>query len=141
MNIEFKSLDLPDNILVRCIRVWIKCLDENQDPLPFLYVILNGNGIKSCEYFINALLSYIVLSDNKEHNLNFIHNGYLTKTEFDILKIMSQIQVNDFLLEENQLNNLIDNIYKDKFLMNVKHICKRFSQAGLFFEERNYAII
>ena len=141
MNIELKSLDLSDNILVRCIRIWIRCLDEDRDPFPLLYVVLSSNGINSCEYLMNAFMSYIVLSDNKEHNFNLLHNGQLTKTEFDILTIMSQIQVNDFSSIDNQLNKLIDNIYKDKFLINIKHICKKFSQAGLFFEDRNYAII
>ena len=141
MNIELKKLDLPDNILVRCIRIWIRCLDENRDPLPLIYVVLTSNGIKSCEYLINAMLSYIILSDNKEHDFNLLHNGYLTKSEFNILTIMSQIQIKDYSLVDCQLNKLIDNIYKEKFLINIKHICNKFSQAGLFFEERNYAII
>ena len=141
MNIELKKLDLPDNILVRCIRIWIRCLDENRDPLPLIYVVLTSNGIKSCEYLINAMLSYIILSDNKEHDFNLLHNGYLTKSEFNILTIMSQIQIKDYSLVDCQLNKLIDNIYKEKFLINIKYICNKFSQAGLFFEERNYAII
>ena len=141
MNIELKKLDLPDNILVRCIRIWIRCLDENRDPLPLIYVVLTSNGIKSCEYLINAMLSYIILSDNKEHDFNLLHNGYLTKSEFNILTIMSQIQIKDYSSVDYQLNKLIDNIYKEKFLINIKHICNKFSQAGLFFEERNYAII
>ena len=141
MNIELKSLDLPDNILIRCIRIWIRCLDENRDPLPMIYVVLTSNGIKSCEYLINAMLSYIILSDSKKHDFNLAHNGFLTKSEFDILTIISRIQVNDFSSIDYQLNNLIDNIYKDKFLLNIKHICNKFSQSGLFFEERNYAII
>ena len=141
MNIELKKLDLPDNILVRCIRIWIRCLDENRDPLPLIYVVLTSNGIKSCEYLINAMLSYIILSDTKEHDFNLLNNGYLTKSEFNILTIMSQIQIKDFSSIDYQLNKLIDNIYKDKFLINIKHICNKFSQAGLFFEERNYAII
>tara|TARA_B100000609_G_C16970664_1_gene308773 strand:- start:220 stop:645 length:426 start_codon:yes stop_codon:yes gene_type:complete len=141
MNIELKKLDLPDNILVRCIRIWIRCLDENRDPLPLIYVVLTSNGIKSCEYLINAMLSYIILSDNKEHDFNLLHNGYLTKSEFNILTIMSQIQIKDYSSVDYQLNKLIDNIYKEKFLINIKYICNKFSQAGLFFEERNYAII
>tara|TARA_Y100000589_G_scaffold277439_1_gene272422 strand:- start:1628 stop:2053 length:426 start_codon:yes stop_codon:yes gene_type:complete len=141
MNIELKKLDLPDNILVRCIRIWIRCLDENRDPLPLIYVVLTSNGIKSCEYLINTMLSYIILSDNKEHDFNLLHNGYLTKSEFNILTIMSQIQIKDYSSVDCQLNKLIDNIYKEKFLINIKHICNKFSQAGLFFEERNYAII
>ena len=141
MNIELKKLDLPDNILVRCIRIWIRCLDENRDPLPLIYVVLTSNGIKSCEYLINAMLSYIILSDNKEHDFNLLHNGYLTKSEFNILTIMSQIQIKDYSSIDYQLNKLIDNIYKEKFLINIKYICNKFSQAGLFFEERNYAII
>ena len=141
MNIELKKLDLPDNILVRCIRIWIRCLDENRDPLPLIYVVLTSNGIKSCEYLINAMLSYIILSDNKKHDFNLLHNGYLTKSEFNILTIMSQIQIKDYSSVDCQLNKLIDNIYKEKFLINIKYICNKFSQAGLFFEERNYAII
>ena len=141
MNIELKNLELPDNILVRCIRIWIRCLDENRDPLPLIYVVLTSNGIKSCEYFINAMLSYIILSDNKKHDFNLLHNGYLTSSEFNILTIMSQIQIKDYSSVDYQLNKLIDNIYKEKFLINIKHICNKFSQAGLFFEERNYAII
>ena len=141
MNIELNKLDLPDNILVRCIRIWIRCLDENRDPLPLIYVVLTSNGIKSCEYLINAMLSYIILSDNKEHDFNLLHNEYLTKSEFNILTIMSQIQIKDYSSVDYQLNKLIDNIYKQKFLINIKHICNKFSQAGLFFEERNYAII
>ena len=141
MNIELKKLDLPDNILVRCIRIWIRCLDENRDPLPLIYVVLTSNGIKSCEYLINAMLSYIILSDNKKHDFNLLHNGYLTKSEFNILTIMSQIQIKDYSSVDYQLNKLINNIYKEKFLINIKHICNKFSQAGLFFEERNYAII
>ena len=141
MNIELTKLDLPDNILVRCIRIWIRCLDENRDPLPLIYVVLTSNGIKSCEYLINAMLSYIILSDNKKHDFNLLHNGYLTKSEFNILTIMSQIQIKDYSSIDYQLNKLINNIYKDKFMINIKHICNKFSQAGLFFEERNYAII
>ena len=141
MNIELNTLDLSDNILVRCIRIWIRCLDENRDPLPLIYVVLTSNGIKSCEYLINAMLSYIILSDNKEHDFNLLHNGYLTKSEFNILTIMSQIQIKDYSSVDYQLNKLINNIYKEKFLINIKYICNKFSQAGLFFEERNYAII
>ena len=141
MNIELNTLDLSDNILVRCIRIWIRCLDENRDPLPLMYVVLTSNGIKSCEYLINAMLSYIILSDNKEHDFNLLHNGYLTKSEFNILTIMSQIQIKDYSSVDCQLNKLIDNIYKEKFLINIKYICNKFTQAGLFFEERNYAII
>ena len=106
-----------------------------------IYVILTSIGIKLCEYFINAMLSYMILSDGKKHDFNLAHNVFLTKSEFDILIIILRIQVNDFSSIDYQLNNLIDNIYKNKFLLNIKHICNKFSQSGLFFEERNYAII
>ena len=139
-NIELRKLNYAENLLIRCVRIWVRSFNSNIDPIPSLYVALEGNGVNFCVDAIDDFMGSIFINQKLNNEFGSTYSEYLSKAETKILKFIFYVQENDLFMSKKYINSLVCEIYYEKLIKTSLFIIKNFSQVGLYFDikKKNY---
>ena len=133
--IKVYELNDVDEILIRCIREWVKAVFYAQNPMPALKYLLSKHKIQKTMIPIDDLMSSIVLSRRKKLDFKVSNCCFLGQTEKEILAIMYNIQIKNEKIATNLISDIVEKVYLNIANSSAKLICKDFTEVGLFFND------
>ena len=133
-HICIKNLEDCDRLMIEAIRIWIRSMVYDQNPLPTLTTLFNNYGIKKTVIPFDDFMGCIALSSNKKYDFRKVNCNFIGESEKYILLVLYCQQYNRLPVTNYYLSNLINkNFYTCAFECS-KLICKNFIEMGLFFE-------
>ena len=133
-NIFVKNLEDSDRIIIEAIRIWIRSIVYDQNPLPTLIVLFNNYGIKKTVIPFDDLMGCIALSSNKQYDFRKVNCNFIGESEKYILLALFNLQYNKLPVANYYLSGLVNKKFRSCAFECSKLICKNFIKAGLFFE-------
>ena len=129
-----KNLEDCDRLMIEAIRIWIRFLVYDQNPLPTLKTLFNNYGIKKTDIHFDDFMGCIALSSNKKYDFRKVNCNFVGESEKNILLVLYYQQYNKLLVTNYYLSNLVNQKFHGCAVECSKLICKNFIEAGLFFE-------
>ena len=129
-----KNLEDSNRLIIEAIRIWVRSMVCDQNPLPTLTTLFNNYGIKKTVIPFDDFMGCIALSSNKKYDFRKVNCNFIGESEKYILLVLYYQQYNKLPVTNYYLSNLINkNFYNCAFECS-KLICKNFIEMGLFFE-------
>ena len=133
--IFIKNLEDSDRLIIEAIRIWIKSLVYDQNPLPILITLFNNYSIKKTVLPFDDLMGCIALSSNKNYDFRKINCSFVGESEKNILLALYYLQYKKLPITNYYLSNLVSQKFHSYAFECTKLICNNFIKAGLFFED------
>ena len=124
-------------LLIRCIREWVKAVFYSQNPMPILNLLLSIHKAEKTAIPFDNFMASIILSRSKKIDFRTKQCCFLSKSEYDILIIMYNFQVNNEQIAIKLMDNMVEKSYLNTAVSCSKLICKDFTDLGLFFNITN----
>tara|TARA_B100000963_G_scaffold337514_1_gene333588 strand:+ start:568 stop:1023 length:456 start_codon:yes stop_codon:yes gene_type:complete len=135
MNYIFiKNLEDSERLIIEAIRIWIKSMVYDQNPLPTLTTLFNNYSISKTVIPFDDLMGCIALSSNKKYDFRKVNCNFVGESEKNILLVLYYLQFSKATVTNYYLSNLVNQKFKRCAFECSKLICKNFITAGLFFE-------
>ena len=132
--IKVSDLLNTDSFLIECIRIWIKSMVYDQNPIEVLKKLLNNYGIKETAISLDDFMGCIALSSVKKYDFRITNCQFVGNSEKDILMILYYFQNNNPLVAGHYVSQLIDQKFYKFGFESSKLISKDLLNAGLFLE-------
>ena len=129
-----KNLEDCDRLMVEAIRIWIRSMVYDQNPLPTLITLFNNYGIKKTDIHFDDFMGCIALSSNKKYDFRKVNCNFVGESEKYILLVLYHQLCNRQPVINYYLYNLVNQKLHTYAFECSKLICKNFIKAGLFFE-------
>ena len=129
-----KNLEDSNRLIIEAIRIWIRSMIYDKNPLPTLMTLFNSYGIKKTVIPFDDLMSCIALSSNKKYDFRKINCNFIGESEKDILLALYYLQYSNLPVTKYYLSNLVNEQFQSYAFECSKLICKNFINSGLFFE-------
>ena len=129
-----KNLEDCDRLMVEAIRIWIRSMVYDQNPLPTLTTLFNNYGIKKTVTHFDDFMCCIALSSNTNCDFRKINCNFVGESEKNILLSLYYLQYNKLPVTSYYLSNLVIQKFRGCAFESLKSICENFIKAGLFFE-------
>ena len=129
-----KNLEDCDRLMIEAIRIWIRSMVYDQNPLPTLTTLFNNYGIKKTDVHFDDFMSCIALSSNKKYDFRKVNCNFVGESEKNILLVLYYQQHNKLPVSNYYLSNLVNQKFHSCAFECSKLICQNFIKAGLFFE-------
>ena len=84
-NIFVKNLEDSDRIIIEAIRIWIRFIVYDQNPLPTLIALFNNYGIEESVIPFDDFMGCIALSSNKQYDFRKVNCNFIGESEKYIL--------------------------------------------------------
>ena len=132
--ISIKNLEDTDRLMIEAIRIWIRSMVYDQNPLPTLTTLFNNYGVKNTFVEFDDFMGCIALSSNKKYDFRKVNCNFVGESEKNILLVYYYQQYNRLPVANYYLSNLVNQRFLSCAFECSKLICKNFIEAGLFFE-------
>ena len=133
-HICIKNLEDCDRLMIEAIRIWIRSMVYDQNPLLTLTTLFNNYGIKKTDVYFDDFMGCIALSSNKKYDFRKVNCNFVGESEKNILLVLYYQQHNKLPVSNYYLSNLVNQKLHSYSFECLKLICKNFIKAGLFFE-------
>ena len=132
--IYVKNLEDSNRLMIEAIRIWIRSMVCDQNPLPTLTTLFNNYGIKKTVVHFDDFMGCVVLSSNKKYDFREVNCNFVGESEKYILLVLYYQQCNRLPVINYYLYNLVNQKLHTYAFECSKLLCKNFIKAGLFFE-------
>ena len=129
-----KNLEDCDRLMIEAIRIWIRSMVYDQNPLPTLTTLFKNYGIKKTDIHFDDFMGCIALSSNKKYDFRKVNCNFVGESEKNILLVLYYQQHNKLPVSNYYLSNLVNQKFHSCASECSKLICKNFLKAGLFFD-------
>ena len=132
--ISIKNLENSDRLMIKTIRIWVRSVVYDQNPLPTLTTLFNNYGVKKTVVNFDDFMGCIALSSKKKYDFRKVNCDFLGESEKNILLVLYYQQYNKQPVANYYLSSLVNQEFHSCAVECSKLICKNFIKAGLFFE-------
>ena len=129
-----KNLEDSDSLIIDAIRIWVRSMVYNQNPLPTLLTLFNNYGTENSVIPFDDFMGCIALSSNKKYDFRKVNCYFVGESEKNILLALYYLQCNTLPVTNYYLSNLVNQKFHSYAFECLKVICKNFIKVGLFFE-------
>ena len=133
-HICIKNLEDSNRLIIKAIRIWIRSMVYDQNPLPTLTTLFNNYGVKKTVVNFDDFMGCIALSSNKKYDFRKVNCNFVGESEKNILLSLYYLQYNKLPVTNYYLSNLVIQKFHGCAFESLKSICTNFIKAGLFFE-------
>ena len=135
--IKISELNDVSILFIRCIREWLSAVSCSQDPMPILNFLLSIHKAQKTAIPFDNFMTSIILSRSKKINFRIKQCCLLSKSEYEILSIMYNLQINNEQISIKLMDKMVEKSYWNTAVSCSKLICKDFTDLGLFFNIAN----
>ena len=132
--IRVSELLSVDSLLIECIRIWIKYMVYDRNPLPILEKMMHTYGIKENVILFDEFMGCIALSSVKKYDFKITNCKFVGDSEKDILSLFYNFQNNNLKRASYYISELINQNFHEYAFKRSKIISKKLLQSGLFLE-------
>ena len=129
-----KNLEDSNRLIIEAIRIWIRSIVFDQNPLPTLMTLFNNYGVKETVIPFDDFMGCIALSSSKKYDFRKINCNFIGESEKNILLALYYLQYSNLPVTNYYLSNLVNEQFRSCAFECSKLICKNFAKSGLFFE-------
>ena len=129
-----KNLEDSNRLIIEAIRIWIRSIVFDQNPLPTLMTLFDNYGVKETIIPFDDFMGCIALSSNKKYDFRKVNCNFVGESEKNILLVLYYQQHNKLPVSNYYLSNLVNQKFYSCASECSKLICKNFIEMGLFFE-------
>ncbi len=127
------NLNNVDELLIKCIREWVKGIYHSYNPIPILNFLLSKYKISKTSIPIDDFMKHIVVSTVKKHDFKFPCCCTVGISEQRILSMLYNVQNKNYDMVNLLVGQLFDKKYYKIAYLCSELICRDFNEVGLFF--------
>ena len=131
--LKINELNNTENLIIECIRCWIKSIVFQKNPIPPLIKILTSHNLLEAVLPIDDFMKYISLSSVKMYDFRKTNCIYVGETEKEILLILYLYKFNKNIAL-NYIQNLVDNKFIKMTIASTRQISDSFTSSGKTFQ-------
>ena len=131
--IYVSKLSKVDELLIKCLREWVKGIYHSYNPIPILNFLLSKYKISKTSIPIDDFMKHIVVSTVKKHDLKFPCCCTVGISEQRILSMLYNVQNKNYDMVNLLVGQLFDKKYYKIAYLCSELICRDFNEVGLFF--------
>ena len=131
--IYLSNLNKVDELLIKCLREWVKGIYHSYNPIPILNFLLSKYKISKTSIPIDDFMKHIVVSTVKKHDFKLPYCCTVGISEQRILSMLYNVQNKNYDIVNLLVGQLFDKKYYKIAYLCSELICKDFTEVGLFF--------
>ena len=131
--IYVSKLNKVDELIIKCLREWVKGIYYSYNPIPNLNSLLSNYQISKTSIPIDDFMKHLVVSTFKKHDFRFPCCCTLGISEQRILSMLYNVQNKNHDIVNLLIGQLFDKKYHKIAYLCSELICRDFTDVGLFF--------